>query len=137
MAVGTALLSSNGHILSAWGPPSRGPFLGRLLNTVLIIFGAQNVPQNEPKNDKNEPRNVTKQTTYSKTRHLQYFSTRFVKISEFLDTVDKLYISKFFVIRRCKPRTTSNIVTNMHPETHQNPTTSFRQKQRILPSILA
>ena len=48
----------------------------------------------------------------------------FLKISEFLDTVDKLYISRFFAIRRCKPRKTPKNITKMYPETHQNPTKS-------------
>ena len=52
----------------------------------------------------------------------------FLKISEFLDTIDKLYISRFFAIRRCKPRKTSKIGTKMHPETHQNPTKSTLEK---------
>ena len=52
----------------------------------------------------------------------------FKKISEFLDTIDKLYISRFFAIRRCKPRKTSKNGSKMHPETHQNPTTSTLEK---------
>ena len=52
----------------------------------------------------------------------------FLKISEFLDTVDKLYISRFFAIRRCKPRKTTKIVTIMHPEPHQSPTNSTLEK---------
>ena len=55
----------------------------------------------------------------------------FLKISEFLDTVDKLYISRFFAIRRCKPRKASKIRTKMHPETHQNPTKSTLEKTLI------
>ena len=52
----------------------------------------------------------------------------FLKISEFLDTIDKLHISRFFAIRRCKPRKTTNIVTQMHPETHHNPTNPTLEK---------
>merc|ERR1712110_232117 len=77
---------------------------------------------------KKEARNVTEKTTYSKTCVLHDFSEFmalvFLKISEFLDTIDKLYISRFFAIRRCKPRKTSKLCTKMHPETHQNPTKS-------------
>ena len=122
----------NGHVLSAWGPPTRGPFLGWFLALFLINFGAQNDPQNEPKNDKNEPRNVTKKTTYSKTEHLQDLSKSmalvFQKICEFLHTIDKLYISSFFVIHPCNPPKWSKHVTNMHPETPQNLTNSVFEK---------
>ena len=52
----------------------------------------------------------------------------FLKISEFLYNIDKLYISRFFAIRRCKPRKTSKIDSKMHPETHQNPTKSTLEK---------
>ena len=73
-----------------------------------MIVEAQNDPQNEPKNDKNDARNVTEKTTYSKTCCLQDLSEImalvFQKISEFLDTIDKLYISSFFVIYPCNPR---------------------------------
>ena len=55
----------------------------------------------------------------------------FLKISEFLDTVDKLYISSVFAICRSKPRKTAKITTNMHPETHQNPTKSTLEKTMI------
>ena len=55
----------------------------------------------------------------------------FLKISEFLDTVDKLYISNVFAICRCKPPKTAKVVINMHPETHQNPTKSTLEKTMI------
>ena len=55
----------------------------------------------------------------------------FQKINEFLDTIDKLYRSRFFAIRRCKPRKTSNIGAKMHPETHQNATKSALEKTMI------
>ena len=55
----------------------------------------------------------------------------FLQTSEFLYTIDKLYISRFFAIRRCKPRKTSHIGTKMHPETHQNPTKSTLEKTLI------
>ena len=57
---------------------------------------------------KMKPKNVIKKNAYSKTRNLQEFSNFmalvFLKISEFLDTIDKLYISSFFVIYPCNPR---------------------------------
>ena len=56
---------------------------------------------------------------------------RFLKIDEFLDTVDKLYISSVFAIRRYKPRKTTKIDANMHPETLQNPTKSMLEKTLI------
>ena len=52
----------------------------------------------------------------------------FLEINELLDAIDKLYISRFFAIRRCKPRKTSNIGAKMHPETQQNPTKSALEK---------
>ena len=52
----------------------------------------------------------------------------FLKINEFLDTVDKLYISRCFAIRRCKPQKTAKFRTKIHPETHQNPTKSILEK---------
>ena len=55
----------------------------------------------------------------------------FQKISEFLDTVDKLYISSFFVIYPCNPRKWSNNVTKRHPETPQNLTKIMLEKTLI------
>ena len=52
----------------------------------------------------------------------------FQKISEFLDTIDKLYITSFFVIHPCNPPKWSKNVTNMHPETPQNLTNSMLEK---------
>ena len=75
---------------------------------------------------------MTEKTTYSKTWFEHDFSgiraLVFLKISEFLDTIDKLYISRFFAIRRCKPRKTAKIITKMHFETHPNPTNSTLEK---------
>ena len=56
---------------------------------------------------------------------------RFLNIDEFLDTVDKVYISRFFAILRCKPRKTTKIDAKMHPETHQNLTKSMFEKTQI------
>merc|ERR1712184_195241 len=73
----------------------------------------------------NDARNVTEKTTYSKACVLHDFSEItalvFLNISEFLDTIDILYISRFFVIRRCKPRKTANIGTQMHPRAPKGP----------------
>ena len=52
----------------------------------------------------------------------------FQKISEFLDTIDKLYISSVFAICRCKPRKTTKNIVNLYPETHQIPTKSALEK---------
>ena len=104
--------------------PPGVPFWVDFWALFLIIFEAQNDPQNEPKNDKNDARNVTEKTTYSKTLFLQDLSEImalvFLKISEFLDTVDKLYISCFFVIHPCKPQTRQNISQKCGPKLCQN-----------------
>ena len=55
----------------------------------------------------------------------------FRKIDEKRDTVDKLYISRFFVILRCKPPKTPKSDATIHPETLQNPTKSMLEKQRV------
>ena len=88
-----------------------------------------------PKMTKNKPGTMPKKQPMP--RHLIYkicsekIALDFLKIKEFLDTVDKLYISRFFAIRRCKPRKASKINTKMHPETHQNPTKSTLEKTLI------
>ena len=53
------------------------------------------------------------------------------KIREFLDTIDELYISSFFVIYPCNPRKWSKNDTKMHPETPQNPTKFMLEKTLI------
>ena len=45
----------------------------------------------------------------------------FLNISEFLDTADKLYIFSCFAIRRCAPRKTSNIGTNIKYASRDTP----------------
>ena len=73
--------------------------------------------------------------SYSETLNFkflkEFMALRFLKINEFLDTVDKLYMSGFFAIRRCKPRKTSKRDVKMHPETHQNLTISMPEKTQI------
>ena len=53
-----------------------------------------------------------KTTTQSKTQHLpdvsESMAPQLLKIHEKRDTVDKLYMSRFFVIHPCKPKTSSN-----------------------------
>ena len=55
----------------------------------------------------------------------------FLKINEFLDTVDKLYISSVFVIHPCKPEKSSKNEASMHPETHPNLTKFMFEKTLI------
>ena len=62
---------------------------------------------------------------------VESMALRFLKIDEFLDTIDKVYISRFFAIRRYKPRKTSKSGAKMHPETHQNLTKSMLEKTHI------
>ena len=73
-------------------------------------FENQNDSQNEPKNNKNDARNVTEKKKHSPRLQdmflHEFYETMalvFLKISEILDTIDKLYISSFFVIHPCKP----------------------------------
>ena len=55
----------------------------------------------------------------------------FQKIREFQDTIDKLYISSFFVIYPCNPRKSSKNVAKRHPETPQNLTKFMLEKTLI------
>ena len=141
MAPRIKLLPPNGRVVSAWGPPPRVPFLVHFLSMSLSMFKPKMTTKMNPKITKNEARNDAKKTTYSKTRNLKFFSEimalRFLKIDEFLDTVDKLYISRFFAIGRCKPRKhqkSSQKYTPKHTKILQNPRS---KKQRILAPILA
>ena len=58
----------------------------------------------------------------------------FQKISEFLDTIDKLYISSFFVIYPCTPRNSSKNDAKRHPETPQN-LTKFMLEKTLMSGI--
>ena len=121
-----------GHVTSAWGLSVQGLFLAYFLTLFLAHSKAHIGPQMNPKMTKMRSETLPTKTTYSKTRNFkdlcETMALVFLEINEFLDTVDKLYISSVFAVCRCKPRKTAKHVTNMHPETHQNPTKNILEK---------
>ena len=75
-------------------------------------------------------------TTDFKTHNLQAVSEimalRFLKINEKRHTINKLYISRYFMRYPCKHQTISKIDPTIHPETHQNLAKSTLEKTSVL-----